>query len=83
MWNFAVAATPTSCADVVQINSEATDGVYWLYSYDGCVQLYCHNMTGTPKSYIILRDPENNYGEQYNDGARTKFNRVAVDPQVR
>ena len=39
-------------------------------------------MTGVPKAYLTLRDPESNYGENYDDGARTKFSRVALDPQV-
>ena len=39
-------------------------------------------MARIPKNYITLRDPESNYGEDYNRRARTKFNRVAVDPQV-
>ena len=46
------------------------------------MQLYCHDMAGSPKDYITLRDSEKNYGEDYNSGARTKFSRVAVDPQV-
>ena len=39
-------------------------------------------MAGIPTAYITLGDPESNYGENYDDGARTKFSRVAVDPQV-
>ena len=64
------------------MNSQATDGVYWFYNSDGPIPLYCHDMAGIPTAYITLGDPESNYGENYDDGARTKFSRVAVDPQV-
>ena len=78
----AVATVPTNCSDIVQMSSDAPDGEYILYHDDGPIRLYCHNMAGNPKAYITLRDPESNYGEHYNDGARTKFSRVAVDPEV-
>ena len=74
---------PTNCVDIIQLNSQATDGVYLLYHSDGPIRLYCHNMAGIPKAYITLRDPQNNYGEDFHTGARTSFSRVAVDPQVR
>ena len=77
-----VASVPTNCADTVQMNSSAPDGEYILYRDDGPIRLYCHDMAGNPISFITLRDPESNYGEHYNYGARTKFSRVAVDPQV-
>ena len=77
-----MAIAPTSCADIIQMNSQAIDGDYWLYHSDGPMHLYCHNMTGTPEDYITLRNPENNYAESSNTGARTKFRRVAIDPWV-
>ena len=64
------------------MDSSAPDGEYMLYRDDGSIRLYCHDMAGSPKAYITLKDPESNYGEDYNAGARTKFSRVAVDPQV-
>ena len=78
-----VAATfPTICADITSMDSPASYGVYRLCNRHHPMQLYCHDLAGNPKTYISLRDPENNYGENYNTGARTKFSRVAVDLQV-
>ena len=82
VWWFAVAFEPNNCADVIRMNSRATDGKYWLYRGDGPIRLYCHKMTGIPQAYITLRDPESNYGEDLKYSAHTKFSRVAVDPQV-
>ena len=79
---FAVATVPVTCADIVQLDNSATDGDYWLYPSGGPVRLYCHDMGGTPTGFISLVDPESNYGEDYNIGARTKFSRVAVNPEV-
>ena len=64
------------------MSSDVPDGEYILYRDDGPIRLYCHDMAGTPKAFITLRDPGSNYEEHYNYGARTKFSQVAVDSQV-
>ena len=54
-----------------------------LNRVDGPVRLYCFDMSGTPKAYITLKDPNKNYGSNYSSGARTKFSRVTLDTRVR
>ena len=64
------------------MKSEATDGDYWLYHNHMPMRVYCHSLASSPKGYITLGNPENNYVENKHIDASTKFTRVALDPQV-
>ncbi|XP_067655495.1 uncharacterized protein [Haliotis asinina] len=50
----------SSCKDVLELNSNYSDGEYWLYPEPlngDRVKVYCHDMKDTPREYITLITP--------------------------
>ncbi|XP_067654399.1 uncharacterized protein [Haliotis asinina] len=50
----------SSCQDVLELNSNYSDGEYWLYPEPlkgGRVKVYCHGMENTPREYLTLSTP--------------------------
>ena len=77
------ATLPTTCAELVAAGIR-TDGEYMLNTTNtGVIQIYCHNMAGTPTEYITLTNPTNNYGySDYGPGYLVEFQKIRFNPMV-
>ncbi|WP_224368779.1 LamG-like jellyroll fold domain-containing protein [Hyalangium versicolor] len=78
----------TSCAEIHTSNPAAGDGSYTLGIGDQRVDVFCHDMAGTPREYVVLPHTGSTtnysyYGQGPNtsaDGLTTWFSQVRLDP---
>jgi hypothetical protein len=79
---------PASCGEVRTLNPAASDSDYIIVANGRTLSVYCHDMAGTPKEYITLRQTaaDHNFSQYTHGGAspgsdvRTTFTKVRLDP---
>ncbi|WP_224242468.1 GON domain-containing protein [Hyalangium gracile] len=79
---------PASCAELHAQNPSAPDGNYTLTLGSRTVEVYCHDMAGTPREYLNLPNTGSttnysHYGQGPNTsagGQKTWFTRVRFNP---
>jgi hypothetical protein len=77
-----------SCAEVPAIVPFAPDGDYLLGTGDTILTVYCHDMAGTPRGYVTLRQvgPDENFSQDTaglasrGTNVRTSYRTVRIDP---
>lgn len=75
-----------SCRALAARSEQYRDGRYWLQLQGKSVQLYCHDMAGTPREYLEL--PRGNCSEyaSHTQGVtrrvQTCFDKVRIDPET-